>query len=264
MFVLPASRNVTAVTVSINVLVLGGLLLLVLADSLRRAELLGIARDWYPLPLMLLAYREMGWLAQPHLTTELEESWVVWDRLLLNEWGLRAIIESLGPLLPSILEISYTLVYSMAPFALAMLYLYQRRERAGALLFNFLLGVLAVYVLFPLFPSEPPWTVFPGQDYPACNTIFRQFNVGMLSRHGIHASVFPSAHVAGSFCAAFAMIRLLPEKKWVGRLLLFLAVSITLATVYGRYHYAVDALAGFAIGAAATAISARLEKRRLP
>ena len=57
------------------------------------------------------------------------------------------------------------------------------------------------------------------------------------------------------------MIRLLPERKWVGRLLLGLAVSIAFATVYGRYHYTVDALAGFAVSVATAVFSAWCEKR---
>jgi membrane-associated phospholipid phosphatase len=73
----------------------------------------------------------------------------------------------------------------------------------------------------------------------------------MLGDYGIHTSVFPSAHVSGAFAGAFAMVLLLPERKWVGRFLLGLATLIATATVYGRYHYAADALAGFAIAAAA-------------
>jgi membrane-associated phospholipid phosphatase len=74
----------------------------------------------------------------------------------------------------------------------------------------------------------------------------------MLGGYGIHTSVFPSAHVSGAYAGAFGMIILLPERKWIGRWLTVLATLIATATVYGRYHYAVDAVAGLvvAIGAA--------------
>jgi membrane-associated phospholipid phosphatase len=111
-----------------------------------------------------------------------------------------------------------------------------------------MLGLFAAYALFPYFPSEPPWTVFPGTDVPEFNTLFRRFNAALLAGHGIHTSVFPSAHVSGAFSVAFALLRLVPERRWVGWANLVLAVSIATATVYGRYHYAVDAMAGFAIG----------------
>jgi len=251
---------VPAVTLGVNLAVIGGLVFLAYADSLRRRKFLGMVRDWFAPPLMLLAYREMGWFAQPRPDAPLEHAWIVWDRLLLNQWGLRAVVESLGPLLPSILEIAYTFVYPMALLGPAMLYIFRRRERVEPLLFNFVLAVLAVYALFPCFPSEPPWTVFPGQDLPAYETVFRRFNGAMLRRHGIHTSVFPSAHVAGSLSVAFALIRLLPEKKWVGRTALLLAILIAVATVYGRYHYVADALAGLGVALAATAVSVWREK----
>lgn len=255
---LPVSAAVTRVTLAMNLVVLGGLALLAYAHSLRRRPLLAIVRDWYAPPMILLAYREMGWFALPHPSTALEQSWVVWDRLLLNHVGLRDLIEVFGPTLPLALESSYSLVYAMPPFALAMLYAFRQRRQAEGLLFPLVLAVLSVYALFPLFPSEPPWTVFPGEDLPSYDSPVRRFNAAMLRSQGIHTSVFPSAHVAGSFAVAFAMRRLLRGRKWVGRLLLALAVSIALATVYGRYHYAADAAAGFAISVAATAVARRL------
>lgn len=235
----------------LNSAVLAGLVLLAWVDRFRRTRLLGMIRDWYPYPLMLLGYREMGWFAAPRDAFPLEESWNVWDHVLLNDWGLKQAIEFLGPVVPSILEISYSLVYAIIPFSMAVLYLSHRRDRVDAFLFIFLAGVFSAYALFPYFPSEPPRTVFPGQDFPSHDTVFRRFNWWILGGYGIHTSVFPSAHVSGSFAAAFAMRTVLPERRWVGRFLLALAILIATATIYGRYHYAVDALAGFAVSLAA-------------
>jgi membrane-associated phospholipid phosphatase len=91
-------------------------------------------------------------------------------------------------------------------------------------------------------------------------TVFRRFNQAMLGGLGIHTSVFPSAHVAGAFGAAFNMMATLPEHRWVGRVLLVIAVLIATATVYGRYHYAADAVAGFLMCLAAIGLD-RLSRR---
>jgi len=237
---------VPLITAVLNLAVIGGIFLLVWAESLRGSLLFSVLRDWYPAPLMLLAYREMGWFAPLSHTHELERAWIVWDKKLLNDWGLRAAIESLGPVLPAILELAYFLVYATPLFSLAMLYAYRRRERVDRFLTIFLLAILLPYALFPYFPSEPPRTVFPGQDFPTVQTVFRCLNWRLLAGYGIHTGVFPSAHVAGGFAAAFGMMRLLKEHPWVGRSLAVLAVLIATAVVYGRYHYLVDALAGFA------------------
>jgi len=140
---------------------------------------------------------------------------------------------------------------------MAMLYAYRRRERAPRFLSVVVPAVLLCYVQFPFWPSEPPRTVFPGELSPAYDTLFRRINWWMLAGQGIHTSVFPSAHVAGAFGAAFGIWRVLPERPWVGRFLLTLAVLIATATVYGRYHYLADATAGFLVAAVAFAIGGR-------
>lgn len=249
---LPIRPDIARTTILVNLAVLAGQFLLVWADGLRRRPFFDVLRDWYCFPLMLLAYREMGWFARPHTDFVLERSWVVFDRILLNDLGLRTLIESFGPVFPAILEIAYTLVYGIASFSVAMLYVFNRRKGVQEFLFVFLTGIFAAYALFPFFPSEPPRTVFPGEDFPRIETIFRNFNWVLLGGYGIHTSVFPSAHVSGSFSAAFAMWRLLRRPQWVPIVLLILAILIAIATVYGRYHYAVDAAAGLAVAAAAS------------
>ena len=237
--------GVATVTLLLNLTVLAAVALLAYVDGLRR-RFFAIVRDWFPFPLALLAYREMGWFAQPHRSTALEEAWLRWDRWLLNDLGARRAIEVFGPVLPAILEISYTLVYTLGLCGVAALYVCGHRKRVPRFLFVFLFGVLIAYAQFPFWPSEPPRTLWPGQDFPSYETPFRRFNWWLLGGYGIHTSVFPSAHVSGAFSAAFGMIAVLPEKPWVGRCLLVMAVLIATATVYGRYHYLADALAGLA------------------
>jgi membrane-associated phospholipid phosphatase len=255
--ILPVRPPVRPVTIALNAGILACYALLVYADRLRRREFLSVVRDWFPLVLVLLAYRQMGWFALPMTEHPLENSWVVWDRLLLRGGGRQAI-EFLGPVLPAILEISYALVYTLGPFGVAVVYLYRRRERVDAFLFPFLLAVLLCYAQFPYWPSEPPRTIFPGEDFPTYDTVFRRFNWWMLGGYGIHTSVFPSAHVAGAFSAFFGMRIALPEHKWVARFLLVMAILIATATVYGRYHYLADALAGFAMAVLAFLVARRL------
>jgi hypothetical protein len=251
---LPVRYPVRPLTVVLNLTILSCYALLAYADSLRRRPFLGIVRDWFPFPLLLLAYREMGWFSLPKAGHALESRWVAWDRMVLNGGG-RSVVEALGPVLPALLEIAYSLVYALGPFSVAMLFAYQRRDRVDRFLFPFTLGVLLCYAQFPFWPSEPPRTVFPGQDFPSFDTIFRHFNWWMLGGYGIHTSVFPSAHVAGAFSAAFGMRIALPEHRWVWRCLLVMAILIATATVYGRYHYLADACAGLAMAGAGLILS---------
>jgi membrane-associated phospholipid phosphatase len=259
--ILSVALPVGKLVVLINLAVILTYSLLNHYDSGERTAVIGLVRDWLPLALILLAYREMGWLALPHNGHAFETRWVIWDRAILHG-GLAATVEAFGSVLPSVLEIAYALVYALAPFCVAVLYLYRRRDRVDRFLFIFALGVLFSYAQFPLWPSEPPRTVFWGQDLPAYLTVFRRFNLWMVGNYGIHTSCFPSGHVAAAFSACFGMRQVLPEHKWVGRFLLVMALLIATATVYGRYHYLADAAAGFSVAVFALAICAVLPVTR--
>jgi membrane-associated phospholipid phosphatase len=215
-------------------------------DVARRQIWTGVVRDWAPLGLLLLAYREMDWFAVAHHTHLLEFQWVTWDRMLFQSGG-RGVIELLGPVIPAILEVAYALTYALPPFALAVLYVCRRRDLVDRFQQIVLASVLICYAQFPFWPSDPPRILFAGQDLPAYFTIFRRFNLWLLGNYGIHTSVFPSAHVATSLSTALAMRSVLPSRKWIYRGLFVMAMLVALATVYGRYHYAADAVAGASV-----------------
>ena len=218
---------------------------------LTRVPLAAEWRDWLPYPLSLLCYREAGWLAsavQPH---DLERRWIVWDRLILDTWHGRAAIEALGAAIPTLLEAAYLSVYVIGPLAVGALYLFRRREEPDRLWVALLLGLMLSYAQFPFWPSEPPRTVFPGWDLPAFLTPLRRLNLLLVGNYGIHSSVFPSAHVSGAVSGALMLRRVMAERRWVGNAFMTVSVLIAVATVYGRYHYVVDAVAGGAMGVVA-------------
>ena len=203
----------------------------------------GIVRDWLPLLVTLLAYHEMGWFARPGPAHALEARWVIWDHTILRG-GAKRIIESLGPVLPFLLEVAYSLDFILGPLAVATFYVYGRRNRVDQFLLLFVGSMLLCYAQHPFWPSEPPRTVFPADDLPAYTSIFRRWNLWLLGIGGIHTSVFPSTHVASAFSAATGMWLFLPEHRWISRSLGVTALLVAVATVYGRYHYLADVLAG--------------------
>lgn len=246
---LPASIQVVAMLFPLIVVALAYL------ESTYGSKATGVAREWLPPCFVLIAYQEVRWFQRPFDYT-LEHRWVTWDRLFLNNFHARAAIECLGDTIPFVLDLSYLLVYGIPPLALAILYRSHRRTAVDQFLFTLLLGTLLTYALLPFFPSAPPRTVFPGQDLPQTHTVLRRLNIWILDRYDINTSVFPSGHVTAAFSAAFGMLLAFPERKRFGGALLILATVIALTTVYGRYHYLADGVAGFLISVAAGCISA--------
>jgi membrane-associated phospholipid phosphatase len=204
-------------------------------------------RDWIPLVLTFTAFREMNLFTPTVRDYHLENSWIGWDRWLLDTGHLRAAIESLGPLIPSYLEICYVLVYAIALISALILLLNNRRDKLNIFWFAFVAGTLASYALFPYFPSDPPRTVFAGADLPHIVTVFRRFNLAILGEYGIHSSVFPSAHVSAAFACAWGLLITMPDRRRYGWMVAFFAFSVAIATIYGRYHFATDALAGLVV-----------------
>jgi membrane-associated phospholipid phosphatase len=224
----------------------------------RRASLL---RDLAPAVFTLAAYREMNWFTPAQYDHHFEQVWIVWDRWLLGDGGhLRALIESAGALFPSYFELCYVLVYAIAPVSVALLFWAHRRDRINLFWIAFLTGTLGAYAMFPYFPSEPPRTVFAGADLPHIVTDFRRLNLWIVGGYGIHSSVFPSAHVSSALSAAWGLLAAIPERRWIGWSVAAYGLSVAIATVYGRYHFAADGVAGIAVSLIAAA-TMRLQGR---
>ncbi|HZU29160.1 MAG TPA: phosphatase PAP2 family protein [Bryobacteraceae bacterium] len=213
----------------------------------------GVARDWVPLGLVIIAYREMNWFTRPHSAHSLETGWQTIDRALLGHYGLRGAIEAAGWPLSLYLELCYLFVYATGFIMMWVVYAARRRDAAGRVLTVYLTGTLLAYAMFPFFPSDPPRVLFTDL-VPTIVTPVRRFNLWIVSGAGIHSSVFPSAHVSSAFSAAFALLLYLPGKKWAGWGMFAYACSVAVATVYGRYHYSVDAVAGLTVAAIAAVV----------
>ncbi len=247
---------------AVLVLVAGLLAALAVAERYGSQELFSVARDWIPLALTLVAYREMDWFSPLARDYNLELRWLEWDRSLLYGAGLQRALEWLGALVPAYLEICYVLVYAVGPISVAVLYAQQRRELVNRLLLVYLAGTLLAYALLPYFPSDPPRVLFGESDLPNVITPVRQLNLWIVRGYGIHSSVLPSAHVSSAFSAAWALLWLLPERRKFGWAMLAYAVSVAVATVYGRYHYAVDSVAGLGVSVIAALMFLPFSLRR--
>lgn len=213
-----------------------------------------ITRDWIPIAITLIAFREMDLFRPSHFSGRLEAGWIQWDILLLLDWRLRDAIEFFGPVVPWFLEICYFLVYGIAAFGVWALYASGERRLVDRFFLLYFAGTLGSYALFPFIPSEPPRFVYPDVGAPHVWSAIRTLNYLLLRGATIHMSVFPSAHVSSAFSAAWAILLLLPKRRMLGYIFLGYAISVALATVYGRYHYAPDALAGVAVSVAAAGV----------
>lgn len=215
-------------------------------------------RDFFPIALTFGAFQSMERFLPRFYDQASEQRWIHWDRVVLQHWHLQSLIESMGALLPAFLELCYLLVYGLPFYCLALIYLAAKRRTVDGFLSVYLVGTLAAYGCFPFFPTEPPRLAFPDVAVPVFTTFFRQANLALLHAGTIHVGVFPSAHVSSAFAAAWGLFLAVPQKKQYGFGALVYAVCVSVAVVYGRYHYVVDVGAGFAIGLLAGVVALAL------
>jgi membrane-associated phospholipid phosphatase len=229
-----------------------------LLNKLQRGALekpIAILRDWLPIGFLIIGFREMELFVPAKYDLVLESGWIKLDQIVLHDWGGRAAIESLGTTIPFYLELCYLLVYGLAAFSLAWIVVREDHRAVDYFWAVYLSGTLAAYALFPYFPSLPPRYAFVLVEPPTVITWARTFNLEVLRNATIHSGVFPSAHVSSAFSAVWALYFLFPHKPWLVGLMLTYAVSVSIATVYGRYHYVADVLAGFAVSLIALVVA---------
>jgi membrane-associated phospholipid phosphatase len=231
----------------IAVLIAGTITLLAWTEDRLRSNALSVVRDWVILGFVLACYRTLDLFSPVSYQVSLEAAWQHWDHILLNAWHVRAAIERWGAGIPAYLEICYLLTSGAGCYGLIILYAHRKRERSDRFLLIYVMGTLLSYALVPFLRLQPPRVAFPGTDVPQIPTAIRTLNLVVLSGAGIHSGVFPSAHVSSTFAAAWGMFATMPERKRYGWIFIVYAISVAIATIYGRYHYAADAAAGFAV-----------------
>jgi membrane-associated phospholipid phosphatase len=254
-----------------------------------------VLRDWLPSVLVLVAYRESGLFITPDPTHRLDYLFIRFDRWLLSSRLVLGTLHALSPWLQYYLEVAYLFCYPLVPLGIGSLYWARAREArsrkvessstltASPLLLESTTGaagarrsafgeksidcfwtavlgaVLCSYFLFPFFPLTPPRTLFNDLPGPEVQPLLRNINLWLLGKYSVQACLFPSGHVAAVIATALAVRKFLPR---LGVVFIIVALSISAATVYGRYHYAADAVAGGLVALLAYQVSNRIQGKR--
>jgi hypothetical protein len=123
---------------------------------------------------------------------------------------------------------------------------------------RFFAGLIGLYSIgflgYLLVPASGPYLAFARlYSVPLVGGWLTQANASMVDIGGNKVDVFPSLH-----CAASAFVLGFDFRHSRGRFWLFLVpvVGLWSSTVYLRYHYLVDLVAGFALAAAALKVTA--------
>ena len=219
-----------------------------------------LAREFLSLGLIVPGYWSLGLLSTARFSTW-QPIWVVWDRVLLYDLGVKAGVEQFGAVVPFVLELVYLLLYAFPPTALLTLNFIDQRSRIGRYLFILFLGTFTAYLLLPVWPVSSPRLAYPGADLPTFEGFPRNINVWVLDHLDILTSVFPSGHVAVAMSNAFGLLVAVPGRRRIWGAAFGVAGIVYAATIYGRYHYAMDGLSSIVIAIVAWRVGAWFDAR---
>ena len=212
-------------------------LVVVIIPRVPQTDLVSLARDWVPAAYIVAAYYVTGFFIDRPSPTQ--EAWLQrWDaRLLPSHGGIRI------PAFPrACLELAYGFCPVLIVWGFVALVWVGRGYLADRYWTMVTASELAAFASLPWFQTRPPWIVENREPTPELE--LQSANFVWLRNTSLCMNTFPSGHAAGSLAAALAV---LPWAPLAGGILLALALSIALASVVGRYHYALDALTGLAL-----------------
>ena len=227
---------------------------IVLLGERFRSRSLTILRDLYPFVLLLFLFEEMerlthllfpGW--QNHLL-------IAADHFLFGVHPTVWLERIVSPVLTEFLECIYLSYYVLLPAGGFLFYFMAPRKTFEVTLTAVCLAFYVCFLGYVLLPAEGPWKSLAHlQMVDIDDSFFRQIVAAVQRTGGIVGGCFPSAHVSVA-CAALTSFFFFCRSVFYP--LVPYTLLLAFATVYGRYHYAIDSLAGVVIGIAAGVLAA--------
>jgi membrane-associated phospholipid phosphatase len=201
--------------------------------------------DWYPVFLFPALYKEIEPLATAFGNWSL--TWFIRDLEAILFHGHPSIyLSERLPWVPlsEFLHFSYLAYVFLIPGIGGYWYV-KRRRYFFELIFVATLTYLTSYLFYILFPVDSPFYLAAPLGTPFAGHLFYDLVHAVSSHGGARGGAFPSSHVS------IATVVFLLTWHRDRRLCLFISpviLGIIVATVYGRFHYTLDAIAGVGLG----------------
>ncbi len=223
------------------------------------SKVLRFLHDWYVVPVTFFSFKELYFMIKPiHFGKDYDYVLIAIDRWLFGinptDWSLRFA----NPYFTEILQIAYTSFYFL--FILLGYELYRRHnlDLFHFFMFTGVYGFFLSYLGYFFLPAVGPR--FTLYDFSALNTdlpgvlltpYLRWFvNAGGsvpmgvpndVAIAGTQRDVFPSGHTMMTLVLIYLSARF---KARIRYFIVAIGILLIIATVYQRYHYVIDLVAG--------------------
>jgi len=213
-------------------------------------------RHWYPHLFFLFCFEELAKLV--HLVNPGWEDakLVTFDYWLTGVHPVLWLEQFSTPLRNDFFQLTYITYFAYLLIVGGVLYHRHDWKAYWAAMTYSAAGYVIGYVVAMLFPIQSPWFTMAGMWHGNLQGGPFTATIGFIEHFGrVRGAAFPSQHVAGTVAALWAAWR---HRRWLFWTLLPLAICMCIATVWGRYHYVADVLAGIVSGTLGYAIGSWL------
>ena len=195
-----------------------------------------VARDWLPVALLPLLYLEIGLINQ-FVAPGYHDDLVLKLEHVVFPVSPHDALHRLLPWRPlaGYFEFGYLAYYALLPMLGLALYRAGRLREYREMLATVLITFYVCYLAFVFFPVAGPWYARAHSD---------GLTDVLLTHGSSKGAAFPSSHVAVAMVIWLLAWRYHRRVFW---LMAPIVPALIIGTVYGGYHYGVDALAGLAL-----------------
>jgi membrane-associated phospholipid phosphatase len=220
---------------------------------LRLGRLSGVMqffRDWYPVLLFPVLYKEAERFALAFGDWRLTESI---QRLEVAFFGGHPSLYAsrLYPWVPlsEYLHFCYFAYLLLLPVVGGLWYFNGRRRDFHELLLLVSTTLFSSYFFYMSYPVDSPFYLFKRLEAPLADGFFYRLVHFFSGRGGARGGAFPSAHVSVSLVIWLVAWQRQRRLAWA---LAPVIAGLVGATVYGRFHYVLDVLAGLLVAVVVT------------
>jgi membrane-associated phospholipid phosphatase len=204
-------------------------------------------RHFYPLPFFILLYQETrnlvhiifpGWF-DPFLNHLELKTFSVYPTVWMQKFVF-------FPLLNEYLMFTYFFYYFLLLVLGLEMFFENKIEELDNLTFTSAVAYYISFLGFILFPVEgPKYALIDLHNLNLEGAFFTPLAQGLIKVAGIHGGAMPSSHVA---VALVVLVYAKRHQRFLYYILFPLIMSLFVSTVYGRFHYVSDVLAGLLVG----------------
>lgn len=240
-----------------NVIISITIILLARASQNSHSKLLRTIYEWYPAVLIYLVYKEIYFIMHALALNDFDDVLIAIDRWMFFGTDPTVWLHQFSsPVLTEILQIAYTSFYFLMIGLALELYLRKELEKFTLVMFAIVYGFWLSYIGYLLVPAVGPrFTLhdFHSTDVELPGLWLTQFFRDMINagesipKGALNAfdlaqrDVFPSGHTQMTLIVLFYAVKFKVRSRYF---LVVFGTLLIVGTVYLRYHYVIDLIAG--------------------